>query len=189
MKKKIFLCLALVCLIVVSYFYANIDKNIYLYNQHAEANQLWSTGILQEEDSIVQTFYAKENSIDGVKIKVALMGNAQQVTVHCKLYDDASNEVAESSVSGSKLENNKFYQFTFPTVNDTKGRQYRLVLTEEGADAQSGVSFFIDPTVEGENNLVARTICHRFDAETFIVVLGMVAFIAAFMKILFKMFK
>ncbi len=199
-KKKIFSCLTLICIIVLSYFYANIDKNIYLYNKNVEAGQLWSTGILQEDEKLTQSFISKENTIDGVNIKVILNGNVDNVTLYCKLFDADSNQIAESSVLGRELENNKFYQLKIPTITETKGKQYSLVLTQMGSDTQNGISFYIDPTMEDneeltfldqecEGNLVARMICHRFDIETFVMVLGMVTFLVVFMKILFKMFK
>ena len=37
--------------------------------------------------------------------------------------------------------------------------------------------------------LAARYISHRFDVETFVVLLGFVAFIVIFMKLLYKLFK
>ena len=40
-----------------------------------------------------------------------------------------------------------------------------------------------------DGTLVTRIISHRFDVETFIVFLGIVAFVAMFMKVLYKFFK
>ena len=42
---------------------------------------------------------------------------------------------------------------------------------------------------ETQGALAARYISHRFDVETFVVLLGFVAFIVIFMKLLFKLFK
>ena len=36
--------------------------------------------------------------------------------------------------------------------------------------------------------LVVRLLCHRFDVETFVVLLGIILFVAIFMKKLYKSF-
>ena len=85
-------------------------------------------------------------------------------------------------------------------ITATKEKQHTVLLSVENSDEQNGISFYVEPTkrgehplnirgIEEEGTLVARVISHRFDGETLCVLLGMIAFVAAFMKILYKFFK
>lgn len=200
MKKKIISCLMLVVIIAFSYFYAHIDKNSYIYNRNADTGLFYGTGILEENEKLTQTFIAKEDSINGINIKVVISGNVEDVVLHYALFDETLNTVCESSVYAGELEHNKFNKLELPEILETKGKQYTLVLSEENSDEQNGIGFYIEPgrqdnqklsikENETDGTLVTRIICHRFDLETFIVLLGMITFVAVFMKILYKMFK
>ena len=186
MKKKIISLLMIVIVIAATFFYSYIDKNVYLYDRNADTSNFYGTGVLVEGDEFAQTFVAKEDCLDGVNIKTAVAGNVENVKVHVELYDEDMNVVAETSVKGSQLENNKFNIIKFTKVKDTKDKQYTLVISEENSDEQNGVGFYC---VSEEGTLVARTISKGFDLETFFVALGMIAFIVVFMKILIKYFK
>lgn len=200
MKKKILLCVAIVVVVVLSYFYAHIDKNAYLYDRNADTSTFIGTGVLLEGEEVRQTFVADENTIDGINIKVAMTGNVDEIVLHYAVLDENLNELFKGSVSGDKLENNKFNQLKITTIDATEGNKYTLVLSEEKSDNQNGIGFYIEPSKqseqilivrenETEGTLVTRIVCNRFDVETFVVFLGVVAFIVMFMKVLYKFFK
>lgn len=200
MKKKIKLCVILCVVIVLSYFYAHIDKNSYLYDRNADTATFYGTNILSKDEEVRQRFVSEENTIDGINIKIATFGNVDDITLNYSVFDETSVEVSRSEVKGSKIENNKFNQLELPTIAETKGKPYTLVLSVENCDEQNGIGFYIEPKSK-ENNLltirdtvmestlVARIISHRFDVETFIVLLGIIAFVVMFMKVLYKFFK
>jgi len=186
MKKKIISLLMIVLVIAATYFYAYVDKNIYLYDRNTDTSHFYGTGVLTNEDEISQKFVAKENNIDGINIKVASIGNVENVKVHVTLYDESMQEVSKVSVKGTQLENNKFNAIKFTKVTETKNKEYTLVIREENADEQNGIGFY---RVLDEDTLVARIISNKFDVETFLVTLGMIAFVVTFMKVLYKYFK
>lgn len=200
MKKKIISCLMIIIVIVLSYFYAHIDKNSYLYNQNADTSTFYGTGVLQEGEEIRQTFISDEDTIDGINLKVVTTGNIEDVVLYYTILDAESNEVFTTAIVARELDNNKFNQLKVSTINNAKDKQYTLVLSEEHSDAQNGIGFYIEPCSDKgqelsvanrdiEGRLVLRTICHRFDMETFVVLLGVIFFIVTFMKILYKYFK
>ena len=200
MKKKIISCLAIVVVMVLSYFYAHIDKNSYLYDKNADTGAFNATGVLEDGEEIRQSFIADENTIDGINIKVNISGNVETVVLNCVLLDEAMQEVCYANVAANELENNKFNKIEFPIVTETKGRQFTLVLREENSDGQNGVGFYYEPGSQGEQRLtirgnetegsiITRIICHRFDVETFVVLLGIITFIVVFMKVLYRYFK
>lgn len=200
MKRKISSCIMIVLVIVLSYFYAHIDKNSYIYNKSADTGTFYGTGILRNNEELTQTFIAEEDAIDGINIKVTILGNVENVVLTYALVDGTSKEVCQATISASELENNKFNQLKIPKITETEGKQYTLVLREENSDEQNGVGFYLEPSSrdeqklvvkdnETDGTLVARVVCHRFDLETFVVMLGMITFIVAFMKVLYKFFK
>lgn len=200
MKKKIISILIVVVVITVSFLYAHIDKNNYLYDRNADTSKFHNTGILAEGEEIRQTFVAEEESIDGINVKVAMSGNIEDVVLKYTLLDENSEKLFAGVVPANELENNKFNKLAMSEITRTKGKHYTLILSEENSDEQNGISFYVEPAKQGERKLiikgtedggtlVARVISHQFDMETFCVLLGMIAFVAAFMKILYKFFK
>ncbi len=200
MKKKIISCFVICVVVVLSYFYAHIDKNSYIYNRNADTGIFYSTGILEEGEEVTQSFIAEEDAIDGINIKVSMAGNVEKVVVKYAILDENSKKVFEGSVPAIDLENNKFNLLDVKRISDTKGREYTLVFSEENSDEQNGAAFYLEPARQGEQQLlikgnetdgtlVLRTVCHRFDVETFVVLLGMILFVVTFMKVLYKLFK
>lgn len=200
MKKKVISVLVICVVIAASFLYAHIDKNIYLYDRNADTSTFYNTGVLKEGEEIRQTFLSEEETLDGLNIKVAMSGNVEDVVLKYTLLNDESEKLFTGTVSASELENNKFNKLEMHGITATKEKQYTVLLNVENSDEQNGISFYVEPTKQGEHQLnirgveeegtlVARVISHRFDGETFFVLLGMIAFVAAFMKILYKFFK
>lgn len=199
-KTIIYTILSIVVLFGVSYIYAHIDKNSYLYDRNADTGTYYGTGILMQEEEVSQTFVAKEDNIDGINIKVSITGNVENVVLHYTLIDEATGTRSEATVKASELENNKFNHLPIDKIIGTKGKSYKLILNVENSDEQSGIAFYVERSQqngqklvvkenEAEGTLVARVVSHRFDLETFIVFIGIIIFIVAFMKVLYKSFK
>lgn len=200
MKKKIVACLVICVVLVLSYFYAYIDDNTYIYNAESDEATFFATGTLSGTEELTQTFVSQEDSIDGINVKVELLGAVENVVLHYALLDENSDEVYEGEVLATELDNHKFNILETSKIPNTKGKMYTIVLNEENTDLQNGVSFYLSPGRQNDQDLiikgnatdatlVARTICHRFDIETYVVLLGMITFVAVFLKILYKMFK
>lgn len=200
MKKKIISFIMIVIVIVFSYFYAHIDKNNYIYNQNADTSTFYGTGVLESGEEIRQIFVSKEDTLDGINIKMVVTGNVEDVVLHYTLLDAEENVVFMSRVKASELENNKFNKLPVSSICDAKNKQYTLVFGSENADEQNGVGFYVESGTKEEHKLVVRdkdmegklvlrTICHRFDVETFLVLLLIILFVTIFMKILYKYFK
>ena len=200
MKKKIVPWLLICIVIILAYFYAYIDKNSYIYDKNADTGSFYSTGILVEGEEIAQTFTAEEKSIDGLNLKISLLGNVEDVIVNYTILNEGDEVIFTGNVAASELKNSKFNRLEIPKITGTKEKEYTVVLSEEKTDEQNGVAFYIVPgsktnhqlTIKGnetDGTLIARSICHRFDVETFIVLLGIIVFVAVFMKILYKLFR
>ena len=200
MKKKIVIFLIMILVIVLSYFYAHIDKNSYLYDRNVDTKEFYSTGIISDKEGLIQTFVADEDAIDGVYIKISFVGEVGDVILHYTLTDDETEEAISASIKASDLDDNKFNHLKLPRIEGTKGKTYTLTLSTENVDEQNGIAFYVAPGKQTEQNLVvkgnevdgtivARMLCQRFDVETFVVLLGIVVFVTGFMKVLYKFFK
>lgn len=200
MKKKIISCLMLAVIFTVSYCYSYIDKNSYLYDRSTDAGGFAVTGVLEEEKEIRQKFIADEETIDGISIKMNILGNVDNVVVNCRLLDASMQELCTVDVYANTLDDNKFNQINFPSVKNAKGKQFTIVLKEKNADGQNGINFYYELRNQVEEELiirdnqvdgvlVARSISRRFDVETFCVLLGIIGFVAIFMRVLYRYFK
>lgn len=200
MKKRIVKIISICVVLVLAFLYAYVDKNEYLYDRNADTSVFISTGVLNEEEEVSQTFLAKDDTIDGINLKVSVVGDVDKVVLNCIIEDNATGDVEEMTIAGKELKNNKFNKLDFPRMFNTQGKQYTLTVRAKNCDEQNGVSLYIDPTCvngdslcvkgnETQGTLIARVISHRFDVETFVVLLGILGFIAMFLKVLYKLFK
>lgn len=200
MKRKIKLIVLALVVIGGAFLYAHIDKNIYLYNRDTALENYVQTGVLLEGESISQTFLCPEEVLDGINLKSAVVGNVENIVLKYTITDNETGEVTEGTVKGADIKANKFNPYMFQKIDHAKDRGYTLLLEAKGTDINNGVSFYVDQTEnkvgqltireqKAEGALVVRLISHKFDMETFIVLLGFVAFITAFIKVLYKLFK
>ncbi len=201
MKKKLTVILLIAGVLVLAYLYAHIDKNTYLYDRNTDSADLTGTGILEEKEEILQSFTCTEDSVDGINLKATVIGSPENAELQYALIDPESGEaLRQGKIQGLEIENNKFNKLKFPVLKETKGKSYILRLTESGTGEEAGIGFFLSPRGEQgqelrvrgnetRGTLAVRILTHRFDLETFIVLLGIIAFIAGFMKVLYKLFK
>lgn len=198
--KKVIKKVFLICIIIIACFaYAHIDKLTYIYDKEIDTSEFVNTGII-EDTTITQTFISNEDSLDGVQTKCTVAGKVDNVQIEYELKEaDSGKTVSKGSTAGSEIKNNKFNKFRFDKINNCKGKQYQIIFKETGSDDLNGISFYISSkqecnqmlTVKGNNTqgtMIVRTICHRFDMETFCVVLFFSAYIIVFLKMLYKLF-
>lgn len=198
-KKILYMIIIGVAVLGFSYIYAHIDKNTYIYDRNVDAGLYYGTGILENDKTVEQVFTSDEDVIEGINLKVGIFGNAENVVLHYALTDMQTGERYAASVPANQIENNKINKLETPKIAQAKGKQYTLTLSSENADEQNGVGFYVVPgkvedqqlTVRDggvDGVLVVRLLCHRFDVETFVVLLGIILFVAIFMKKLYKSF-
>jgi len=199
-KKRIGTIVGVIILLVFSIFYAHINKNTYLYERQTDTGQFISTGILTDSE-ISQSFVAEEETLDGMNIRATRNGDVTDVMLEYSLEDNATGAVvATGSMSARDITNNRFNLFRFNQVKDTMGKSYTFTLRAVGSDEANGISFnYVNQstdqrvlTIHGEEvqgTLVARTITHRFDMQTLIVLLIFIIYIVFFLRMLYKLFK
>lgn len=197
---KRIICITIV--VVIAFFYAHVDKLSYFYDRKQDAGDYIATGILTGRE-LTQEFVIGTDRVTGVQVKATVYGEVEDVEVFYKLIDNKTEkEICEGAVPGTAFENNRFYDFDFNTQESLGGMDVTLVLGETGSDEANGIGFSVgdkgssgvsgDLYVGGNSTagtLVARTVEHGFDIETFVIFLAFIAYIVVFMKILYKLFK
>lgn len=198
--KKIKRVIGICLLLALAFVYAHIAKANMIYDKSIDNSEYLNTGVV--EGIIEQSFVCTEDSLDGISAKCQLNGDTTGVSVKMRLYDNGTKkQVAESEVDAEKIKNGKFNEFSFDTVENTNGRSYTVTFQNMNTDVESGcgVSFsFQNDTEDGtkliinenetQGTLILKTITNRFDIETYVVLLIMIAYIAGFLIFLNKLF-
>ena len=198
--KKIKWVIGICLILILAFVYAHIAKANMIYDKSIDSSEYQNTGVV--EGLIEQSFVCTEDSLDGISAKCQLNGDTTGISVKMELYDNETNAlVAESEVDAEKIKNGKFNEYSFNTVENTKGKSYTVTFQNMNADVVSGrgVSFsFQNNTEDGtklvinenetQGTLILKSITDRFDVETYVVLLLMIAYIAGFLVFLNKLF-
>lgn len=201
MKKKIKVVIGIVLVVAFAFCYAHIAKLNNIYDRQVDSSKYIGTGVIR--DSLEQKFVSKEDTLDGISLKCQFQGDATRTSLKIELVDCNTNEtVASSTVSAKDMKTGKFNVFRFDTVEDCKGKTYKVVVSEKNADfeASKGIGLLYQPDTEKstalsingnetQGTLIMKTVTNRFDIETFCVVLIFALYIYIFIKFLYKLFK
>lgn len=201
MKKKIKVVIGIVLVVAFAFCYAHIAKLNNIYDRQVDSSKYIGTGVIR--DSLEQKFVSKEDTLDGISLKCQFQGDATGTSLKIELVDCNTNEtVAISTVSAKDMKTGKFNVFRFDTVEDCKGKTYKVVVSEKNADfeASKGIGLLYQPDTEKstalsingnetQGTLIMKTVTNRFDIETFCVVLIFALYIYIFIKFLYKLFK
>lgn len=201
MKKKIKVVIGIVLVVAFAFCYAHIAKLNNIYDRQVDSSKYIGTGVIR--DSLEQKFVSKEDTLDGISLKCQFQGDATGTSLKIELVDCNTNEtVASSTVSAKDMKTGKFNVFRFDTVEDCKGKTYKVVVSEKNADfeASKGIGLLYQPDTEKstalsingnetQGTLIMKTVTNRFDIETFCVVLIFALYIYIFIKFLYKLFK
>lgn len=199
MKKKIkWICLCLIAAIAI-FLYAHIDKATMLYDKNVDNSEYRITGTTFQ--TIEQEFKATENSLDGVRFKISMIGEYQNVEMDYQFLDMESGKVLRAgNLPVEELKPTKFAAINFEKLENTKGKSYKLILTMDGNEEYSGIAGYYEAKTEADTKLtidgndvdgtmVLKTITKRFDLETAVVLLSFVLYLVVFMKVLYKFFR
>lgn len=197
-KGKLFIGIA--ALLIFAFVYAHIAKMNVIYDKTVDSSEYQSTG-WKQDTVIEQSFISKEDRLDGINIKCQTSGDTNSVALCYSLEDTADKKVvATGKIVAEEIESTKFNQITFDTIQNCRNKEFKLkIWTESPSDIEGMSYYYCIGTEEGtefvingektEGTLVIKTITNKFDIETFCVFLIMIAFMIAFMKVLYKLFK
>lgn len=139
---------------------------------------------LTEDGTVKQEFKSSEDYLDGMAVKLDASGNIDKILLDYKLVEKSSGkEIAAGEVSLKDVRSGKFFSLRFDRADGCKDKAYIFQMEVKECDENSVISVYYADEI-----LVARTICHGFDLETFIITVCFAAYIVLFMKWLSKLF-
>lgn len=194
--KKIKNVIFIILVVAAAFLYAHIGKNNLIYDRAVDNSEYLPTG---SAAVIEQSFVCKEDTLDGFKAKCQIIGDVEDGSVEYSLVDEENNKVlVNGTVPAKEVKNSKFYYFQFNTLQNTRDHSYKIVFKNENESA--GIGFFYQDRTESETSLringketkgtlIIKATTEKFDAETFVVLLVYIIYIALFIKFLYKLFK
>lgn len=196
MKKKIISILLVFILIVLIGAYSFVDKKYPVYDPDIPTEEYVLSGTLENGEESTQTFQTEAEAIDGISIKVVVNGDNATGQLFYALCDEDNTELLRESVSIEELKSDNFNVLRFERYDLNKDEQYTLKLRNE---SDSGLSFYITPSsningaltvddIQESGTMVLRILKHKFDVETFIVVLFFAVYIYFFIRMLYRFF-
>ena len=139
---------------------------------------------LTEDGTVKQEFKSSEDYLDGMAVKLDASENIDKILLDYKLVEKSSGkEIAAGEVSLKDVRSGKFFSLRFDRADGCKDKAYIFQMEVKECDENSVISVYYADEI-----LVARTICHGFDLETFIITVCFAAYIVLFMKWLSKLF-
>lgn len=198
--KKVKAFIGIVVLLIFVYLYAHIAKMNMIYDKKVDSSEYLSTGVVA--GTIEQEFICKEDTLDGISAKCQLIGDTTDSKVRLTLIEKETGKVAaEVEVNAGEMKNGKFNKFSFDTITDCKGKTFKVVFENSGANIEDGVGIgfvYQQETEKGtkltinhqdtQGTLILKTITNRFDIETFCVLLLLILYIIVFVKFLYRLF-
>lgn len=199
MKKWMKYSIAIVITLFCCFFYAHVDKAHNIYGNEPD-NSNFIAVQMDKNKGIVQAFNCGEEYFNGIELKIALFNEPLKGKMNYSLEDGKGKKLTSGSIEVADIKSGRIRKIKFDRkIKCNKDTTYVIKFSSDGLEEDKAIGLYYAPQ-EGQKNelningedtegiLVMRTLTHRFDLETFIVVLGFIAYIAAFFKILYKMF-
>lgn len=199
MKSKIKWLIALIILVLLAGLYSVVDKKTPIYDTEIDNSEYFSVD-LREGDRISQSFLALEDTLDGVMIKMAAVGNLEGTILEYNLLESGGETVLEGETSLGELTSGRFFQIDFDQLTGCENQTYELQILVKECDENSSITLYYtggkqqntECMIGGtavDGTLVLRTFTHRFDLETFVVTVCFLIYVILFMRWLSKLFK
>ena len=186
--KRIVVC---VLVVLMAFFYAHIAKANAVYDRQSDRS---TYGITENTGLVIeQEFVCKEASMDAIQVKCQVQQTEEASVVLTLVDKESGSTVASSTKALSEIENGKWNTFSFATVENCKGKTYRMILEGESLTCfvQQGIQPETKLYVNGEEQdgtLLMKTVTKRFDMETFGVFLILVLYVYVFFRFLNRLF-
>lgn len=197
MKKKIkYIILGLV-VVLGCYLYAHVDKTHDVYNSEIDSS-LYLSAVLTENQSVSQRFMCQEERLDGIAVKLSTNSASQEGKLLYTLNDVDGHELISGELFFNEIKSGRINKIKFEeNIEGSKDKEYMVTIKVSGLNEGESLSVYYtreeDSDIiinEKETNgaMILRTVTHRFDIETFVVVIGIFIYFVVFFKILYKLF-
>lgn len=197
MKKRLKYFILCIIIVVCCYLYSHVDKTHDTYNSKVDSGSYLAIA-LENGNSGSQLFKCQEEHLDGVSIKMSVNSASMQGKLKYVLYDEKGKSLTSGELAIEEIKSGRINKILFEkSIENTKNNSYIISFSPmELRDGeyigiyylQEKSSQFIVGGKEVSGTMILRTVTHRFDVETFVVLIGFVIYFVLFFKILYKLF-
>ena len=206
--KKLILIILVVALAVI-YSYGIWPRPV--YDLSIGSNSYETTGPVTGDMVVEQQFQCEDNGFSGVTVKLTKQANDTIGEYQWTVTDMESGKVIGNGIiNEASTENEDFessnvqkqgvVKLEFPKVENSKGRSYALRVAAQNVEDDQAMAIYITEKGEMDSQLtvenqktkkacVVKLEYCRFNVETFIVFLVIVAYLIAFVKFMYKLFR
>ena len=137
MKKKLKIICGIGILIAVVFLYAHIEKAHEIYDKDIDPSE-YGNVIEEKPVTLRQQFRVQEPTLDGFRIKGVENGDISKVDIIYSLNEvDTGRVVAKGQVNAKEALSARFYELSFNTIKECKGKDFVLSLSQISEDSQS----------------------------------------------------
>ena len=197
MKKRLKYFILCIIIVVCCYLYSHVDKTHDIYNSEVDTG-LYLAIALENGNSGSQLFKCQEEHLDGVSIKMSVNSVSMQGKLKYVLYDEKGKSLTSGELAIEEIKSGRINKILFEkSIENTKNNSY--IISFSPVELQDGEyigiyylqeksSQFIVGGKEVGGTMILGTVTHRFDVETFVVLIGFVIYFVLFFNILYKLF-
>lgn len=211
MKKNIKKIIFVVAVILIAAVYSYGVWPRAIYDTNVGANSYENTGKLSSDLILRQSFVSTDQGLCGFSIKLTKLDNQTIGTYHWTVTEaDSGKEVGSGEIEESSTENREFVsssaqkrgnvKVSFPIQKDSKDKEYMLTIQGKNVSEEETMAVYMTGKGETESTLelngenldkasVIKLNYKRFNVETFIVFLAIVAYLVVFVKFMYKLFR
>lgn len=206
--KKLVLILA-VLIFACAYAYGIWPRAI--YDTDIGSNAYEVSDPLSGDTVLEQSFQCKDEGFCGIRMKLTKQTNQQIGTYQWTVIEQGSKEkVGEGIIDNASTENTDFnsqnlqkqgfIELAFPRQEGSKGLVYTFTIQAQDVSENESMALYvtdkggIESTLaisgeELEKTGVIRLQYQRFNTETFLVFLGIMVYLAAFIRFMYRLFR
>ncbi len=201
MKKIKYIIVALVGLLFAG-IYSFRTWPVEIYDSNIDSTLYENVGELIEGSKVEQTFLCSQNGLHAIELKVSNLGQECEGRYSWKLEETQSGKIAaQGQLEAEAIDNSRNSVLEFAKIDDSKGKEYLLTIQTEQIDSEHGITLMKTEknskedgklSVNGEESeqvLVLKEQIHYFNVETFVVLLGLIAYLVFFIRFLTRIFK
>lgn len=182
-----------------------------IYDSSIGSGSYEVTGALTGDMAVEQQFQCEDNGFSGITIKLTKQDNAVIGEYQWLVQDvEAGTVIGSGIINETSTENEDFesgnvqkqgvVELEFPRVENSKGKNYVLSIVAQDVRDDQAMAVYITEkgetgsklTVEQqeiEKACVVKVEYRRFNVETFIVFLVIMAYLLAFIRFMYKLFR
>lgn len=202
MKKKLISIIFIFILLALSAIYSITDKVEFVYNKNIDNSNYTNLGEISGNTTVKQQFLCNRNGLCAVDIKFGTYDRKNSAILNYTIEDIDGNIMANGNIKTADISNNEFYHVKIPIIDNSKGKNYTLTITDNSAMNGNSVTIYTVPDnatnntvkiIQNSNEkeindsvIAMKFVTHGFDIETFIIMIFFISFIALFIKILYR---